>query len=302
MTSTLTSAFVLIDKPAGITSFKSLGSIKKQFGTKRVGHAGTLDMSASGLIVAAFGKCTRLLPFIESQEKVYTFDLHLGYTTDTLEPTGNIIRDNRGHYDDDRRGRPMCLPNFDENFHQKLNEILNEFIGEIEQIPPIYSAIKIDGKRASDHALKGHEIELKPRKINIYELSIVWADPCVCPPALNNTTTIPIYCRCSKGTYIRSLARDIAEKLGTCGVAGNIRRLKIGNISVENASANPISPQQIFNWQIIEIDYENTKKILNGLPVAHQCENENLKFISNNNKIIAVAESQNGYLIPKFQL
>ena len=269
------SAFVLIDKPPGITSFKALNVIKKQLGTKRVGHAGTLDMSASGLIVAAAGKCTRLLPYIEAQEKVYTFDLYLGVLTDTLEPTGNILKQ------DNNATRT----------EEELNSVLQTFIGETEQIPPAYSAIKIDGKRASDLALKGQNIELKPRKITIYELKLC--------------SGYQLYCKCSKGTYIRSLARDIAEKLGTYGVAGNIRRLAIGNISVEQASGKPILPQELLNWKTVKVGEEDARKILNGLPVTSSQEpvaNGNLIFVANNELVIAVAELQNGYLVPKFLL
>jgi len=265
------SAFVLIDKPSGITSFKALSAIKRRLGTKRVGHAGTLDMSASGLIVAAAGKCTRLLPYIEAQNKVYTFDLHLGILTDTLEPTGNILKQ------DNNATRTA----------EELNAALQTFIGETEQIPPTYSAIKINGKRASDLALKGQDVELKPRKVNIYELKICSGNH--------------LYCKCSKGTYIRSLARDIAEKLGTCGVAGNIRRLAIGNISVEQASDKPILPNELLDWKTVEIGEEDAKKILNGLPIP-ATTNGNLMFVANNGQIIAVAELQNGYLLPKFLL
>jgi tRNA pseudouridine55 synthase len=265
------SAFVLIDKPPGITSFKALNAIKKQLGTKRVGHSGTLDMSASGLIVAAVGKCTRLLTYIEAQEKVYTFDLHLGILTDTLEPTGNILKQ------DSKAARTA----------DEINAVLQTFVGEIEQVPPAYSAIKIDGKRASDLALKGQSVELKPRKITIYELKLC--------------SGYQLYCKCSKGTYIRSLARDIAEKLGTYGVAGNIRRLAIGNISVEQVSGEPILPQELLNWKTVNIGDEDAKKILNGLPVA--CgQGENLMFVAHNELVIAVAEAQNGYLAPKFLL
>ena len=269
------SAFVLIDKPPGITSFKALNAIKKQLGTKRVGHAGTLDMSASGLIVAAAGKCTRLLPYIEAQDKVYTFDLHLGILTDTLEPTGNILKQ------DSKAERTA----------EELNAVLQTFIGEIEQIPPAYSAIKIEGKRASDLALRGQDIELKPRKITIHELKI--------------NSGYNLYCKCSKGTYIRSLARDIAQKLETYGAAGNIRRLAIGNISVEQANGKPILPQELLKWEIVNINEEDTKKILNGLPVAHGkglVISENLMFLANNGQVIAVAQWQNGYLVPKFLL
>jgi len=263
--------FVLIDKAPGITSFKALSAIKKQFGTKRVGHAGTLDMSASGLIVAATEKCTRLLPYVEAQDKVYSFDLHLGILTDTLEPTGNVLKQ------DNNATRTA----------EELNAVLQTFIGEIEQIPPTYSAIKINGKRASDLALKGQDVELKPRKVNIYELKIISGQK--------------IYCKCSKGTYIRSLARDIAEKLGTCGVAGNIRRLAIGNISVEQASDKPILPNELFNWNTVEVGEEDARKILNGLPVP-TATSGNLVFVANNGRLIAVAELQNSYLVPKFLL
>jgi len=275
----VTSAFVLIDKPAGITSFRTLRGIKKQFGTNRVGHAGTLDQAASGLIVAAVGKCTRLLPYIEAQEKVYSFNLHLGILTDTLEPEGNILKQ------DSDAARTA----------EEVNAVLQTFVGEIEQVPPAYSAIKINGKRASDLALRGQNIELKPRYVHISELKML--------PASDNLL-YPLYCRCSKGTYIRSLARDIAEKLGTCGVAGKIRRLAIGGISVERASDKPILPQELLDWEIAEIGEESAKKILNGIPIANSVlsVSKSMVFISNNGQIIAAAEFQNGYFVPKFLL
>jgi len=279
----VTSAFVLIDKPAGITSFRTLRGIKMQFGTKRVGHAGTLDQAASGLIVAAVGKCTRLLPYIEAQEKVYSFNLHLGILTDTLEPTGNILKQ------DSNAARTA----------EQIEAVLQTFTGEIEQVPPAYSAIKINGKRASDLALKGQNIELKPRYAHISELKML--------PLLSAThpnLIYPLYCCCSKGTYIRSLARDIAETLGTCGVADKIRRLAIGGISVEQASDKPILPQELFNWEIAEIGEEDSKKILNGVPIANNALSspKSMTFISNNGQIIAAAEYQNNYLVPKFLL
>jgi tRNA pseudouridine55 synthase len=279
----VTSAFVLIDKPVGITSFRALNTVKSRFGTKRVGHAGTLDLAASGLIVAAFGKCTRLLPYIEAQEKVYSFNLHLGLETDTLEPTGKILKQ------DGKAQRTA----------KEIDAVLQAFTGETEQIPPTFSAIKINGKRASDLALKGQNIELKPRKIFIHELYRT-GEP---------AKIFPIYCKCSKGTYIRSLARDIAVKLGTCGVAGSIRRLAIGGISVERASDRPVLPQELLNWEIVKVNGEEAQKILNGMTVEKfPSPGEVPKkqavpvFISQNNQIIAVAELQNGYLVPEFLL
>jgi tRNA pseudouridine55 synthase len=248
-----------------------------------VGHAGTLDQAASGLIVAAVGKCTRLLPYIEAQEKVYSFNLHLGILTDTLEPAGNILKQ------DSDAARTA----------EEINAVLQTFVGEIEQVPPAYSAIKINGKRASDLALRGQEIELKPRYVHISELNMLPISNTPHPNFLYR-----LYCRCSKGTYIRSLARDIAEKLGTCGVADEIRRLAIGNISVERALDKLILPQELLNWEVVEIGEEDAKKILNGIPIANNVlsTSKTMAFISNNGQIIAAAEFQNGYLLPKFQL
>jgi len=276
----MSSAFVLIDKPVGITSFRALNAVKSRFGTKRVGHAGTLDLAASGLIVAAFGKCTRLLPYIEAQEKIYSFNLHLGILTDTLEPIGNILKQ------DNNAARTA----------EEIDAVLQSFIGEIEQIPPTFSAIKINGKRASDLALKGHDIELKPRQIFIHELHRM---------SKESGQIFQIYCKCSKGTYIRSLARDIAEKLGTYGVAGSIRRLAIGSISVESASDKPILPQELLSWEIVKVSDEEAGKILNGVTVASGqwlVAGENPVFVFSDEQIIAVAELLNGYLVPKFQL
>ncbi len=275
------SAFILIDKPTGITSFRALGAIKKQFGTKRVGHAGTLDMAASGLIVAALGKCTRLLPYIEAEEKVYSFDLHLGILTDTLELTGNILK------------KEACTTRTE----KEIDSALQAFIGETEQVPPIFSAIKINGKRASDLAFKGQDVNLKSRKIFIYELRRNHLQG----------NKFSIHCKCSKGTYIRSLARDIAAKLGTCGIAGCIRRLAIGGIPVEQASDKLILPQELLNWEIAKVEEKDASKILNGVPVVVASDNSltvsgNPVFISCNEQIIAVAEVQNNYFIPKFQL
>jgi tRNA pseudouridine55 synthase len=272
---------MLIDKPAGITSFRVLNAIKKRFGTKRVGHAGTLDMAASGLIVAALGKCTRLLPYIEAQEKVYSFNLHLGILTDTLELAGNILKKDA----------------YVTRTAEEIDSALQTFIGEIEQVPPVFSAIKINGKRASDLALEGRDVDLKSRKIFIYELRR--GHPC--------GNEFSIHCKCSKGTYIRSLARDIAEKLGTCGIADCIRRLAIGGISVEQASDRIILPQELLNWEITKVGEEEARKILNGMPVAvanygRPTANGNPVFVSCDEQIIAVAGVQNGYFVPKFQL
>ena len=128
------SGFVLLDKNPGETSFKALFPLKRVFSTKRVGHAGTLDLRASGLIVAAIGRATRLLPFVEAKDKCYTFRLHLGYETDTLEWDGDVVA----------QGDARAIN------RAALEAVLPQFTGDIDQIPPRYCAVKIDGRRASD--------------------------------------------------------------------------------------------------------------------------------------------------------
>ena len=151
------SGFILLDKVAGETSFKALFPLKRVFCTKRVGHAGTLDLRASGLIIAATDRATRLLPYVEAKDKCYTFRLHLGYETDTLEWDGDVVEQ------DEARAVSRA----------DLEKILPQFTGDIDQVPPRYCAVKIDGRRASDWAERGKDFEMKPRRIHIESLKVV---------------------------------------------------------------------------------------------------------------------------------
>ena len=155
------SGFVLLDKIAGETSFKALFPLKRVFSTKRVGHAGTLDLRASGLIIAATGRCTRLLPFIEAKDKCYSFRLHLGYETDTLEWDGEVVEQDEANVIANPEGVKQSIT------REALEAVLPQFTGDIEQVPPKYCAVKINGVRASDLMERGRNIELKPRKIHI---------------------------------------------------------------------------------------------------------------------------------------
>jgi tRNA pseudouridine55 synthase len=246
------SGFILLDKPAGITSFQALYPVKKVFRTRRVGHAGTLDQEASGLIVVAVGKCTRLLNYIEAQDKVYRFKLHLGRSTDTLEWTGNIL-------EEDPNGARTG---------NALEVSLRHFIGGIDQVPPLYSAIKIEGRRASDLARKGQEVEMKSRRIQIHDLELAEYGCFVSPEPRSEFN---LSCHCSKGTYIRSLARDIAADLGTLGCASQIRRTAIGKILVNNAVApanlsteHLLAPNLLLDWPTFQVDAAGLGRLLQG--------------------------------------
>jgi len=285
------SGFILLDKPTGITSFQALYPVKKVFHTRRVGHAGTLDQEASGLIVAAVGKCTRLLSYIEAQDKVYRFVLHLGRETDTLEWTGNILsEDTQGA----RTGNALEIA-------------LKRFMGAQEQIPPQYSAIKIAGHRASDLVRKGQDVEMKPRPIFIHDLELVEYGCFVSPEPRKEFN---LRCHCSKGTYIRSLARDIACELGTSGCASGIRRTSIGNIPVERAVQpqqltleHLVAPDKMLDWPVLDVDANGIGRLLQGNWIHwDRSEKDCMVFVSAGQRILLAAEWCGNRIVPKFHL
>ncbi len=202
------SGVVLLAKTSGKTSFSSLSSIKKALNTSKVGHTGTLDSFADGLLVVLVGKLTRLVPHITNFDKTYLALIEFGSETDTLDPTGNIIKTGN-------------VPSEDE-----LRKVIPSFAGEMMQVPPLYSALHVNGKRASELAREGKTAELAARKIKIYSISLL--------DVFEKYALIEV--KCSKGTYIRSLARDIAQKCGTCAHLKALRRTAVGPFSLESAA------------------------------------------------------------------
>ncbi len=246
------SGFVLLNKPAGMTSFQLLYPLKRQFKTRRVGHAGTLDQEATGLMVTAVGKCTRLLEHIESGNKTYQFRLHLGRETDTLEYGAQIISE-------DAQGARTRV---------QLAQVIGSFLGVQAQKPPVYSAIKIAGKRASDLAREGKEVEMKLRTVQIFSLDLCIETP---EDSLTPREYFDLICHCSKGTYIRSLGRDIALALGTVGSVSMIHRTAIGSLCVENGQspADPeslvlLAPEQVLPWPRVEVSSQELANLRQG--------------------------------------
>jgi tRNA pseudouridine55 synthase len=203
----LTEGIILLDKPAGQTSFQSLGFLKRCLGTGRIGHAGTLDKFAEGLLIVLAGRMTRLCPLATSLDKEYIAVLTFGQGTDTLDPEGAVISE----------GPVPSTP--------ALEAVLPEFLGTLSQVPPAYSAVHVNGRRASEAARKGEAVVLPARTVRIERLELLDYHP---PEARMRIS-------CSKGTYIRSLARDIAARLGTCAHVSRLRRTRIGGFSVDDA-------------------------------------------------------------------
>ena len=316
------SGFVLLDKIAGETSFKALFPLKRVFCTKRVGHAGTLDLRASGLIIAATGRATRLLPYIEAKDKCYTFRLHLGYETDTLEWDGAVVeQDAREGVIQSCHSRPTggnpCV--FGGISREDLERVLPQFVGDVDQIPPKYCAVKIDGRRASDWMERGKQIDLKPRRIHISSLKVIGEGLETEGCTGKCFATFDLECNCSKGTYIRSLGRDLARALGTCGCVSLIRRHRIGNVTVDKAvrgdqiTAEHLLPvDQVLDFPVVRLNDDQIKAIRLGNWVPWRTPIENLStepgtesFVlaaDNNGIVLALCHYEPGRIKPKFYL
>ena len=194
--------WLVLDKPVGVTSTQAVGRLKRLFHANKCGHAGTLDPLASGLLPIAFGEATKTVPFVMDGRKIYRFHVRWGAETDTDDAEGRVVAEAAG-----RPGEAAIL------------DVLPEFIGEIMQVPPKYSAIKIDGERAYDLARDGEEVVLEARPIEVHRLDLV---------AMPDADTAVFDCECGKGTYVRALARDIGRRLGTRGHVVALRRVLVG--------------------------------------------------------------------------
>ena len=204
------SGWLILDKPAGITSTRAVGRVKHLFAARKAGHAGTLDPLATGVLPIALGEATKTMPFVQDGTKTYRFDIVWGAQTDTGDTEGEIVATSER--------RPT---------NAQLAEISDLFRGNISQIPPRYSAVKIGGERAYKLARAGKNPVIPARSVTIGRLDILVNGP--------DKATLEI--DCSKGTYVRALARDMAEALETKGHIGALRRLRVGGFTADTAAA-----------------------------------------------------------------
>jgi tRNA pseudouridine55 synthase len=199
-----------IDKPSGPTSHDIVAQVRRGVGEKRVGHAGTLDPLASGVLIVALGQATRLVEYLQASHKTYQAQITLGVATDTYDAEGDVI---------------ISRPVPDDLSEAYIDHVLEQFRGEIMQTPPVYSAIKVGGKSAHARVRAGQEVELQPRPLTIHNLTIDSFQP----PLLNITVI------CSPGTYIRSLAHDIGTSLGTGAMLSGLVRTASGTFRRDDA-------------------------------------------------------------------
>lgn len=249
----LVSGVLVVDKPVGLTSHDVVQIIRRGTGIRRVGHTGTLDPRASGVLVVLIGPAVRLSEFVSAEDKRYQATIRLGSSTDTY----------------DSEGTPSAEVDVDVS-RERFDELLLSYVGEIEQIPPAYSAIKVQGKKAYEMARRGEEVKLEPRIINVHSLEILeWELP-----------EVVVDVHCSSGTYVRSLAHDIGEELGVGGHLAGLRRTKSGHFTLRDSVslrqlrdefeagtwAQHLIPaaEALGNWPAVTLDEDMLKKVRNG--------------------------------------
>lgn len=267
---------IVVNKEKGFTSRDMVNKVGKILGTKKIGHTGTLDPMATGVLVMCLGKCTSLVDMITSDYKEYVAGVRLGILTDTLDTTGEVIDKSDVNYSRD-----------------DIIDSLNSMIGEYYQEVPKYSAVKINGKKLYEYAREGIEIELPKRLVNIKSIELV-SDISYSDGYIDFT----IKCLVSKGTYIRSLIRDIADKLGCLGVMSSLERTLQGNFSINNSYS--ISDIESGNYEVINlgtffkdkykviVDADLKKDVLNGRILKNEYGVDEVLFVDSDDLVLAL--------------
>lgn len=229
---------IIVNKSKGYTSHDIVYKVKKVFNEK-VGHTGTLDPMAEGVLPVLVGKGTLVSKYLINHDKKYLVTLQLGKKTDTADSEGKVIKEH--------------IVNVDILNKQNIEKILKLFIGKQEQIPPIYSAIKVNGKKLYEYARKGEEVELKPRLIEIYNINLININ------LEYNQIEFEVFC--GKGTYIRSLCEDIASKLGTIGYMKALKRIQVGDFNIKNSVSIDILERNFNNINFINQNFITIDKL-----------------------------------------
>ena len=273
---------ILINKQKGFTSHDVVNVIRKKLNTKKVGHTGTLDPNATGVLPILVGKATKISKYLIEHDKTYIATIKLGEKTDTGDSEGQVIEE---------KLVPTDLKKED------INNALQSFLGKQKQVPPIYSAIKINGKKLYEYAREGKEVNLEAREIEIYKIQLLEY----------KNSKIKFEVECSKGTYIRTLCEDIAKKLGTVGYMEELQRTKVNNfkigdsvllddITLENVKENLIKTEEVFKEKDkIELDNKKLELFLNGVKLTYDLPKD-IYRIYNNKQFIGIGIVENKLL------
>lgn len=277
------SGVLVVDKPIGLTSHDVVQIVRRGTGIRRAGHTGTLDPRASGVLVILIGPAVRLSEYVSASDKRYQATIRLGSSTDT--------------YDSEGVETGMPTVSVDEIDEDLFTNTLEKFIGEIEQVPPPYSAVKVQGRKAYEMARDGEEVDLSPRMINVYSLDVLeWAPP---------EAVVDVYC--SSGTYVRSLANDLGKELGTGAHLVGLRRTKSGRFTLRDAV--PLrrlqeafdagnwyrylipAAEALAEWPMLELDIEQVELIRHGHRIPAEPGAKGLaRAITQQGDLVAVLE------------
>lgn len=270
--------FLNIYKPKGKTSHDVVAILRRITKVKQIGHTGTLDPFAEGVLPICIGKATRLIEYLKD-DKAYIGTVQLGKSTTTYDLEGEVVEIS------DK------TPSLEE-----IEAELNNFRGDIEQLPPIFSAIKVKGKKLYEYARKGEEVEIQPRSVNISELELLNYD--------KENRTLELYIKCSKGTYIRSIAHDLGKNLNCFGHLIKLVRVKAGDFLVENAikldelssveevEKHLIYPLEKLDYQTYELNEKELELVSHGMQIwAQNLLEEGIVILTHNSKLVAVAEA-----------
>jgi tRNA pseudouridine55 synthase len=278
------SGVLVIDKPIGLTSHDVVQIVRRGTGIRRAGHTGTLDPRASGVLVVLVGPAVRLSEYVSASDKRYQATVRLGASTDTYDEEG-VVTDSTSGVD------------IEQITEEQFDEVLQKFVGEIEQVPPPYSAVKVKGKKAYDLARKGEEVDLAPRLINVYSLEVLeWAPP---------EAVIDVYC--SSGTYVRSLAHDLGNALGTGAYLIGLRRTKSGRFTLRDAVQlrrlqeafdegdwyRYLIPaaEALADWPMVELDADEVELVRHGHRIPAEGEaNGWVRGVSQQGDLVALLE------------
>ncbi len=278
--------FLNIDKPAGMTSHDVVARVRRLVGQKRVGHGGTLDPAATGVLPIALGEATRLVEYLVEGRKRYLAEIRLGATTTTDDAEGEVMQE-------------QPVPPLS---HADLVQAVQPFIGAIQQVPPMYSAIQIDGQRMYDLARQGQTVELEPRQVEIDRIDVLdWQSPLLRLDVI-----------CGKGTYIRSLARDLGAALGCGAHLAALRRTQVGPQTIDTAAplddlvADPsrvaqhlLSPDTaVADWARADVDDATVRRIRNGLAVRLWVKSELVRAHGPDGSLVALLRFDSGLWKP----
>lgn len=274
---------ILVNKERGVSSNSVVNKVKYLLQANKAGHLGTLDVLGEGLLPVTLGKGTKLFDYYLTKDKEYRTIFKFGETTATLDLEGEIIK---------RDDKDIST--------QEVEKVIPKLIGKQLQMPPLYSAKKINGKKAYELARKGNEVALKPKAIEIYSIKLI-------EKLEKNTFLFNIHC--SSGTYIRSICRDMADLLSTYGVMQYIQRTKCGDFDIKNSYSikdieegkyKIIALDKLFGYKEIILNDPQTKQLLNGVNIAFQ--NDGVYKVFNNKQFLGIAEVSNGLMRFKLRL